>query len=114
MSEMWGRPVRLFLTSEPPEAIRAALVEALDLVDFGMALLTPDLRLRFLNRATGEVDAETGFTSAAIFERAGNPIVPISSMLPLNFLPAGGYKIEVSVMRETGDPVVRTADFDIY
>ena len=68
---------------------------------------------RLLNRATGEVDAETGFTSAAIFERAGNPIVPISSMLPLNFLPAGGYKIEVSVMRETGDPVVRTADFDV-
>jgi diguanylate cyclase (GGDEF)-like protein len=42
--------VRLFLTSEPPEVVRAALVEAFDLVDFGMALLTPDLRLRFLNQ----------------------------------------------------------------
>ena len=71
------------------------------------------IRVRFLNRATGEVKADTGAQPAAIFERAGNPIVPILSRLPLASWPAGGYKLEVSVMRETGDPVVRTADFDV-
>ncbi len=71
------------------------------------------IRVRFLNRATGEVKSDTGAQPAAIFERAGNPIVPILSHLPIASLPAGGYKMEVSVMRETGDPVVRTADFDV-
>jgi diguanylate cyclase (GGDEF)-like protein len=69
MSEMWGRPVRLFLTSEPPEVVRLALVEALDLVDFGMALLTPDLRVCFLNQrfqdlwalSPGSIEPDTTF-----------------------------------------------------
>lgn len=71
------------------------------------------IRVRFINRTTGEVKADTGVQPAGIYERAGNPIVPVLSHLPLASWPAGGYKIEVSVMRETGDPVVRTADFDI-
>jgi hypothetical protein len=37
----------------------------------------------------------------------------VISSLPTANLPPGAYRLEVSVMRETGDPVIRTADFDI-
>ena len=39
-----------FLTSEPAEAMLAALGDALDLVDFGIVLLDRDMRVRFVNR----------------------------------------------------------------
>jgi diguanylate cyclase (GGDEF)-like protein len=44
----------LFLTHEPADTIMRALTEALDLVDVGIVLLTPDLRLRFVN--AGQVE----------------------------------------------------------
>jgi diguanylate cyclase (GGDEF)-like protein len=39
-----------FLSSEPAEAMLAALGDALDLVDFGIVLLDQDTRVRFVNR----------------------------------------------------------------
>jgi diguanylate cyclase (GGDEF)-like protein len=39
-----------FLSSEPAEAMLAALGDALDLVDFGIVLLDRDTRVRFVNR----------------------------------------------------------------
>jgi diguanylate cyclase (GGDEF)-like protein len=44
-----------FVISEPAETILASLVEALDLVNFGILLLTPDLRVRFVNRCYAEM-----------------------------------------------------------
>lgn len=44
-----------FLTSEPMETVLAALVEALDIVDFGIVLLNKDLELRFINRRFVEI-----------------------------------------------------------
>jgi hypothetical protein len=41
------------------------------------------------------------------------PTIPIISSLPVANLPPGAYRLEVSVLRETGNPVVRPADFDI-
>ena len=70
------------------------------------------VRVRILNRRTGEQKTDSGVSVARSFERAGNPAVPILSPLPAD-LPAGAYRLEVSVMRQTGDPVVRTADFDV-
>jgi diguanylate cyclase (GGDEF)-like protein len=40
----------LFLLEEPPETTTQALIAALDLVDFGITLLDPALRFRFINR----------------------------------------------------------------
>jgi VWFA-related protein len=74
---------------------------------------TVGLRFRILDRATGQQKEDTGVKFAGSFMRPGNPVVPIVSTLPIANLPAGLYKLEVSVMRQTGDPVVRTADFDI-
>src|ERR1700753_856001 len=47
-----------FPTAEPAETILAALVEALDQADFGVALLDRELRPRFLNRKFSEFWAD--------------------------------------------------------
>ena len=71
------------------------------------------IRIRVLDRVTGQQKSDSGNRAAGTYERAGNPTVPVISSLPTANLPAGAYKLEVSVVRESGDPVVRTADFDI-
>ena len=71
------------------------------------------VQIRILDRATGQPRFDTGVKIIGGFMRAGNPVVPIVSPLPSASLPAGAWKLEGRVMRETGDPVVRTADFDV-
>ncbi len=71
------------------------------------------VRVRVLDRASGQQKEDTGVKIAGSYMRPGNPIVPIVASIPGSALPAGAYKLEVTVMRPTGEPVVRTADFDI-
>jgi hypothetical protein len=71
------------------------------------------VRVRVLDRVTGQQKVDGGVKSVGSYMRAGNPVVPIISPLPTGDLPAGTYRLEVTVMRQTGDPVVRTADFGI-
>lgn len=49
------RQMSPFMLSEPAEAVLPTLVEALDLVDFGIVLLNSDLRVRFVNRRYAEL-----------------------------------------------------------
>ncbi len=69
----------------------------------GLQLPVIGIRMRVLDRATGQQESDTGAKSAAAYERAGNPTVPMISALPTANLPAGVYKLEVSVMRESGN-----------
>jgi len=78
----------------------------------GSPLPVVGLRIRVLD-ATGQQKQDSGIKTIDGFMRAGNPVVPIVSALPTTTLPAGKYKLEVTVMRQTGDPIVRTADFDV-
>ncbi len=71
------------------------------------------IRIRVLDRATGAPKQDTGVKMAGIYERPGNLTIPIISQLPIASLPPGAYRLEVGVSRDTGDPVVRTIDFDI-
>ncbi len=79
----------------------------------GAALPLVGVRTRVLDRASGAQVEDGGVKSAGSFMRAGNPVVPVVSPLPLTSLKAGAYRLEVTVMRQFGDPVVRTADFDV-
>jgi hypothetical protein len=71
------------------------------------------VRVRVLDRATGQPKQDTGVRLVGNYEKSGNPTIPIVSPLPVANLPPGAYRLEVSAIRETGDPVVRTTDFDI-
>jgi hypothetical protein len=79
----------------------------------GTPLPVAAVRTRVLDRASGQAKQDSGPQLIQRFMRAGNPVVPIVSQLPTATLPAGLYKLEVTVMRQTGDPVIRTADFDV-
>jgi len=69
------------------------------------------LKIRVLDRATGQPKQDSGVKTVQGFMRPGSPVVPIVSPLPA--MPAGAYRLEVTVMRQVGDPVVRTTDFDV-
>lgn len=71
------------------------------------------VRTRVLDRATGQQKIDTGVKTVGSYMHPGNVTVPIMSPLPTTGLPAGRYKLEVSAMHTTGDPVVRTVDFDV-
>jgi len=71
------------------------------------------VRTRVLSRASGTQVEDSGVKSVGSFMRAGNPVIPVVAPLPLTSLKAGAYRLEVTVMRQFGAPVVRTADFDV-
>ena len=70
-------------------------------------------RIRVLDRKTGEQKEDTGVKTIGSFMRPGNPVIPVISILPMDKLSPGAYKLEVSVMHQSGDLVVRTVDFDV-
>jgi len=85
-----------------------------------LAALKPDsalplvgVRTRVLDRTSGRPSFDSGVKSAGSYERPGNPVIPILAPLPSSGLPPGKYKLEVTVMRQTGQPVVRTTDFEV-
>jgi VWFA-related protein len=80
------------------------------------ALPSLSVRVRVLNRTTGQQIDDFGLMSADAFIRPGEPVIPIAMSLPIVSagLPAGAYKVEVSVSQgKTPDVVKRTADFDV-
>ena len=68
------------------------------------------VRVRILNRATGQQIDDSGSIKADNFIHPGEPVIPIAMALPIASagLPAGAYKVEV-----TAAGLSRTADFDV-
>lgn len=102
-----------FHAGEPGYFYFEAYEPLLSAAKAGAPLPVVGVRVRVLDRGTGGQKQDTGFRSAGIYEQAGNPVIAIVSPLTTAGLPAGSYRLEVSVVRETGAPVVRTADFEI-
>lgn len=74
------------------------------------------LRLRILDRRTGNQIDDSGALKADSFVQAGNPVVPVALTLPIASagLPPGSYKAEVSVLLgASGTDISRTIDFDV-
>jgi VWFA-related protein len=65
------------------------------------------VRLHVFDAASHRQKYDGGVKTIGSFERPGNPVIPVLTSLPN--LPAGNYQVEVTVMRQTGEPVVRTA-----
>ena len=72
------------------------------------------LRNRVIDRATGRQVYDSGLSNAGNFIVAGSSVIPVGIALPSAGLPAGAYKLEVSVSDDVASaPVVRTVDFDL-
>ncbi len=79
----------------------------------GAPLPVVGLKIRVLDRASGQPKQDSGIKVIAGFMKPGSRVVPIISDLPTATLPPGAYRLEVTVMRQTGTPIIRTADFDV-
>lgn len=71
------------------------------------------VRIRVFDRTTSEQKIDTGVKTIGSFMRPGNPVVPVISPMPTAALPAGAYKLEVTVMPPIGHTLVRETDFDV-
>jgi VWFA-related protein len=74
----------------------------------------PVIRIRVLDRKTGQAKEDSGPMDASDWMEPGNPVMPIALTLPVASLAAGAYSLEVRVEHDGGqDAVVRTADFEV-
>jgi VWFA-related protein len=72
------------------------------------------VRTRVLDGAGGKQISDSGQLNAASFVKPGNGTVPIGLVLPSAGLPAGTYRLEVSVNDGSKpEPVMRTVDFEV-
>jgi VWFA-related protein len=100
-----GEPAFVYFEAYEPLLMAAAKPDA------PMPLVAA--RIRVLDRATGQQKVDGGVKLVDSFMHPGSAVVPVVSALPTSNLPAGAYRLEVTVMRQTGAPVVRTVDFGI-
>jgi len=70
------------------------------------------VRLRVLDR-TGNQKVDTGVEVITHFMRAGNPVIPVVTPVPIEDLPPGKYTLELAALRPGGQPVIRTAGFQL-
>jgi VWFA-related protein len=72
------------------------------------------LKLRVLDRKTGNAVEDLGLFSIASAIRAGNPVIPVGLKLPTAALAPGLYRAELRAMDSTGhQTMLRTTDFDL-
>ena len=72
----------------------------------------PTMRLRLLDRATGQEKNDSSGQNASAWMQKGNPVIPIALALPISKLPRGSYTLEERITRDGGAAaVIRTADF---
>lgn len=76
------------------------------------ALPQVGVRIRVLDR-NGKEKANTGVQVLAHFMHPGNPIIPIVTPVPIAGLTSGKYTLELAALRPGGQPLIRTADFEI-
>jgi VWFA-related protein len=72
------------------------------------------LELKVVDRKSGEKKIDAGFTNTASAISPGNPVVPLGMKLPVNSLPAGSYRVEVTGLDSAGNSTKpSTADFEV-
>ncbi len=74
---------------------------------------TVNIRMRVLDRKTGEQKLDTNFLALEPAPPPGNLVVRLGGRMPISGLPAGAYKIEFTVADSADKSAQRTADFDI-
>lgn len=70
------------------------------------------VRIRVLD-PNGNQKADTGVQVLTHYMRAGNPVIPIVTPVPITNLTSGKYTLELTALRPGGQPVTRTANFEL-
>ncbi len=80
---------------------------------YGSGALTARVRVRVLDRKTGEQKWDGGFVSLPAQSNDGTTSVPAAARLPVDSLSTGSYQLEVTATDSAGKELKRTADFEI-
>ena len=83
-----------------------AVPDRKDPVEVGVAM-------KIFDRKSNEKKVDTGWIRIPVQEKDTNPVLPVGMKLPVNGLPAGGYRLEISGLDKGGKPVTRTTEFEI-
>jgi len=76
------------------------------------ALPQVGVRIRVLDQ-NGNQKADTGVQVLAHFMHPGNPVIPIVTPVPIAGLAPGKYTLELTALRPGGQPIIRTAAFEV-
>lgn len=79
---------------------------------YGPEAITSRVRIRILDRKTGEQKWDGGSASLPA-QSNGGKFVPAGTRLPIDTLSAGSYQLEVTATDSVGKQIKRTADFEI-
>lgn len=72
------------------------------------------LKLRIVDRKSGEQKLDTGYISMAKYVRAGNAVVPVGLRVPVDTLTPGSYRAELKAIDTAGnESITRTTDFAV-
>ena len=71
------------------------------------------IKIRVLDRKTGEPKEDTGFLKVDNLPAGGNPIIPLAFKMPVANLVPGSYQLEVTAEDTGGKIVKRTTDFEM-
>ncbi len=89
-----------------------------DTGSFYLEVYAPDpasvtVRVRVLDRKSGEPKWDSGVTKLPLASSAGKLSIPAGASLRLNTLAAGPYRLEITASDSAGKPVTRTVDFEV-
>jgi VWFA-related protein len=71
------------------------------------------IRMRVLDRKTGEQKSDTGLLALEPAPLAGNQVVHLGGKIPIAGLPPGAYRMELTVADATDKTAQTAADFDL-
>jgi hypothetical protein len=71
------------------------------------------LRVRILDKSTGQPRWDTGVTRLPIPANGGKRSLPASARLPFDLLTTGSYELEITASDSTGTMTARTANFEL-
>jgi VWFA-related protein len=95
----------------------STVVAYLEVYDPSLADAKPPgvgVRLRVLDRKTGEQKEDSGLVNMAKAIQPGNAMIPVGLRLPTDKLAAGAYRLELSAADTAGHKAgVRSTDFDL-
>jgi len=92
----------------------ALYVEIYDPLLTGKNIPKIGLKLRIVDRKSGEQKLDTGYISMANYVRAGNAVVPVGLRVPVDTLTPGTYRAELKAIDTAGnESITRTTDFAV-
>ena len=90
----------------------ALYVEIYDPLLTGKTTPKVGLKLRIVDRKSGEQKLDTGYVSMARYIRPGNAVVPVGLRMPVDTLSPGVYRAELKAIDSSGnESVLRSTDF---